>query len=58
MESQDGLEGTSKIIEFQTPNTKPTKQTKENLLVEFTISTALLGFIHIQENLIINPDTE
>lgn len=36
------------------PTKKPTKQTKENLLVEFTIMTALLGFIPIEEKLIIN----
>lgn len=56
MESQNGLEGASKIIEFQIPSKKPTtKQNKENLLVGFTIITALLCFIHIQENLIITP---
>lgn len=58
MGSQNGLEGTSKVIEFQTPNKKPTKQTKENLLVEFTVISALLGFIPMQGNLMMNPDNE
>lgn len=50
------LKGPQRPSSSKPPTKKTTtKQTKENLLVDFAILTALVGFIHVQENLITNP---